>query len=138
MKNALRIFGIQTSITNDQVKFVLLVTALESLLLTGSDRDYILWRLAEKTAFLLGKNGKDRRKVNDYVKLAYKKRSAFIHDAHARIDEKDRYKMENLVVPTFYKLMELREQGYVEIQKKEDVRNVEEYIEEMKFGNVHA
>ena len=55
-KNAIRIFGTQISITNRQVRFLLLMTCLESLLMSKSDTDYILWRLAEKTAFLLGRN----------------------------------------------------------------------------------
>jgi len=53
IKNAIRIFGIQTSVTNDNVRFVLLITCLESLLMTESDRDYLLWKLAEKVAFIL-------------------------------------------------------------------------------------
>lgn len=135
IKNSLRIFGIQTSITNEQVRFVLLVTCLESLLLTQFDRDYLGWRLAEKTAFLLRKN---RKKVNDYIKLAYKKRSAFIHEKTRKgkseiITKDDVYTMEGIVASTLRKLMEFRKRGYVEIRKTKDVKNVDEYIEEMKF-----
>jgi len=135
IKNALRIFGIQTSITNDQVRFVLLVTCLESLLLTESDKDYILWKLAEKIAFLLGNN---KREINDYIKQAYKKRSAFIHEKRKKkkaeiITKNDLYSMENIVIALFRKLMKFREKGYIEIQKKEGVKNIDEYIEEIKF-----
>jgi len=135
LRNALRIFGIQTSITNDQVRYVLLVTCLESLLLTGSDRDYILWKLAEKTALLIGKN---KRYINDYVKSAYNKRSAFIHgeyqERNKSLEEKDVGEIEGLVHGVFWKLMELKKKGYTEIQKKDDRRSIDECIEEMKFG----
>lgn len=135
IRNALRIFGIQTTLANEQLRFVLLLTCLESLLLSGSDRDYIGWKLAEKTAFLLGKN---RRKTNEYVKQAYGIRSAFIH-GNTRQKEKteaedELHNMENLVVSVFWKLIELREQGYATIQKKKNVKNVEDYIEKLKFG----
>jgi len=134
IKKSLRIFGIQTSLTNEQVRFVLLVTCLESLLLTQSDRDYILWKLAEKTAFLIGKNMK---KVNDYVKLAYNKRSDFIHGKKNRekyeITKADVYSMEGIVVSIIRKLMEFIEQGYTEIKKDEGFKSVDGYIEEIKF-----
>ena len=134
IKKSLRIFGIQKSLTSEKVRFVLLVTCLESLLLTQSDRDYILWKLAEKTAFLIGKN---RKKVNDYVKLAYNKRSDFIHGKKNRkkyeITKADVYSMEGIVVSIIHKLMEFIDQGYTEIKKVEGVKSVDGYIEEIKF-----
>jgi len=136
IKNTVRIFGIQTSITSLEVRFVLLVTCLESLLLTESDRDYILWKLAEKTAFLIGKN---RKTINDFVKSAYKKRSAFIHEKTKKkkeeiITETDVFNMESVVFSVFRKLMEFRERGYAEIQKKPNFQSIDEHIEEIKFG----
>jgi hypothetical protein len=53
--NALVIFEIQASISDQNVKFVLLATCLESLLMGKSDRDYLGSRLAEKSAFLCAK-----------------------------------------------------------------------------------
>lgn len=135
IKNALRIFGIQKSITNEQVRFVLLVTCLESLLLTKSDRDYLGWRLAEKTAFLLGRN---KKIVSDGIKLAYKKRSSFIHEETRKkkrylITEDDIHTMEGTVISVLRKLLELRKLGYKEIEKRDDVKSVDGYVEEIKF-----
>jgi len=134
IKNSLRIFGIQKSITNEQVRFVLLVTCLESLLLTESDRGCMGWRLAEKTAFL----AKNRKIVNDGIKLAYKKRSAFIHAKTKEkkcylITEDDIHTMEGTVISVLRKLLEFKKLGYKEIEKKVDVKSIDGYVEEMKF-----
>jgi len=131
--NAIKIFGIETSIMNQQVRFVLLVTCLEGLLMTGSNRDYLLWKLAEKTAFLLDNN---KRKTNDYVKSAYRRRSSFVHGSLRKnvITKDDVRSMENLVTYVVWKLMDFRKQGYVSVQKKSGVKSIDEYIEEIKFG----
>jgi len=133
IRNAIRIFGIQTSVANDQVRFVLLVTCLESLLMTVSDRDYILWKLAEKTAFVLGKNKKE---INEYVKWAYEKRSAFIHGSRGKEDivtKDDIYTAQGIVTSVMWKLFDFIKDGYTQIQKGKDVKSIDGYIEEIKF-----
>jgi hypothetical protein len=140
--NMLKLYGIQTSVKNTSTKFVLLVTCLESLLLTGSDKDYLGWKVSEKTAFLIGKNGKDRMEINNYMKLAYRKRSKFIHaDAKKKadfIEEIDVIKMRKLVRRVLGKLLTLRADGYKEIQDIANAKNVEEYISQVKFGFVET
>ncbi len=113
-----------------------MITCLESLLLTQSDRDYILWKLAEKSAFLIGKKMKT---INAFVKLAYKKRSAFIHEkTHKKKDEiiteADVLQIQSLVFSVLRELMRFREQGYAEVEKKPNVKSIDQYIEEIKFG----
>jgi len=139
VKNAVRIFGIQASINNVQVRFLLLMSCLEGLLMSQDDRDYILWRLAEKTAFFLGG---DRRHTNDYIKNAYGKRSAFIHGSSKRtnmIAEDDISKAEQIVGDVTWKLIvEFLNRGYTQIAKnrgsKKQILSVDEYIEQEKFG----
>ena len=48
LRNSLRLYGIQTELSNLQVRFVTLVTCLECLLMTNGDKDYLAWKLAEK------------------------------------------------------------------------------------------
>jgi len=131
IRNTLIIFGIQTSITNEQVRFVLLTTCLESLLLTKSDRGCLRLRLAEKTAFL----SKNKGIVNEGIKLAYKKRSAFIHadpdtSPSKTIVEDDLTKMQGTVISILHRLMQFKEQGYSSMSE------VNKYIEELKFGEI--
>jgi hypothetical protein len=135
IKNAVRIYGIQTSVTNEQVRFVLLVTCLESLLMTGSDKDYILWRLAEKAAFVIGRN---KLKINNMIKEAYGKRSAFVHGTTKEdelVTENDIFETEGLVVNLVWKLVfEFLKNGYASIQKTENAKSIDEYVLETKFG----
>jgi hypothetical protein len=135
IRNAVRIFGIQTAIANEQVRFVLLITCLESLLMTESDKDYILWKLAEKSAYILGRN---KRMVNNWIKLAYNKRSAFIHGStkdKALVTENDISEAQGLVVNLVWKIVfDFLNKGYTSMQKRKGSKSINEYIEEMKFG----
>ena len=134
--NAVRIFGIQAAITNVQVRFVLLVASLESLLMIENDKDYILWKLAEKAAYVLGRN---KRAVNEHVKKAYRKRSAFVHGSTEEKEiatENDIEEIQMLVTGLVWRLVEFLKNGYTQIQKKEGVKSINEYIEESKFGKV--
>jgi len=103
------------------------------------DRDYVLWRLAEKTAFFLGGN---RRQTNDYIKNAYGKRSAFIHGSSKKtkpITEDDISKAEQIVGDVIWKLIvEFLGRRYTQVEKNKDpkkkILSVDEYIEQEKFG----
>jgi hypothetical protein len=135
IRNAVRIFGIQTAITNNQVRFVLLVTCLETLLMTESDREYTLWKLGEKSAFILGRN---KRRINNYIKEAYGKRSAFVHGRikEALVTENDIFEAQGLVINLVWKLVfDFLRNGYTSIQKRKGSKSIDEYIEETKFGN---
>ena len=141
IRNAVRIFGTQTSITNGQVRFLLLIACLESLLMTDGDKDYLTWKLAEKTAFVLGGN---RRQINDYIKDAYIKRSAFVHGASRRkkpIAEDDILKVEQIAGDVIWKLIvEFLGKGFTQIEKSGDpkILSVDEYIEQEKFGKTQS
>ena len=125
IRNTLIIFRLQTSVTNEQVRFVLLTTCLESLLVAKSDRDYLRWKLAEKTAFLGGKN---QRLAYKWVKDAYDKRSTFIHGSSSEIINKDDVNtMQGTVISILRRLMSLRENGF---KNMDDIRK---FIEKMKF-----
>jgi hypothetical protein len=52
--NAIDIFGLSDSATALEIRFLVCVTALEGLLLSKDDKDYLGWKLSEKVAFLVG------------------------------------------------------------------------------------
>jgi hypothetical protein len=122
--NTLTIFEIQASISDQNVKFVLLATCLESLLMGKSDRDYLGSRLSEKSAFLRA-NG--REIVYDSVKKAYDKRSGFIHGSREGITQDDVNVMQGTVSSILRRLIELKEKGYDTMEK------VDAYIKRLKF-----
>jgi len=137
IKNTVRIFGIQSAITNNQVRFVLLVSCIESLLMTRSDRDYLGWKVAEKSAFVLGQNN---MKVYKYVKGAYDKRSKFIHGDTKKdviVTREEIWDAENLVINLVWTLIfKFLKEGYSHIKKPEKGKSIDEYIEETKFGKL--
>ena len=96
---------------------------------------HILWKLAEKTALLIGEK---KRQINDYVKSAYNKRSAFIHGEYKEkdksLEKNDVYEIEGLIRTVFWKSQDLRKQGYTDVQKKDGIQSIDGYIEELKFG----
>jgi len=122
--NALMIFEIQASISDQNVKFVLLATCLESLLMGKSDRDYLGSRLSEKSAFLCAKG---REVTYDGVKKAYDKRSGFIHGSSEAITQNDVNVMQGTVSSILRRLIDLKEEGYDTMEK------VDGYIKKLKF-----
>jgi len=122
--NTLRMFAIQVSISNVQVRFVLLVTCLESLLSTD-DRDYLGWKLGEKTAFILGRN---RRICFQGVRDAYKKRSEYVHgNSSTTITEDDVNTMQATVIAVLKKLIEFADSGHTKMKE------FDEFVEITKF-----
>jgi len=137
IRNAVNVFGVQTSIHYPEVRLILLVAALEALLLTKSDRDYLGWKLAERTCFLLGKSKKQRMRIYDFITDVYNKRSEFAHQKTNRkkeVTEGDLLKLENLVTLTVFELLMLKSRGYQQIEKHKEVPNIVNYLDELKFS----
>lgn len=122
--NALLIFEIQTTVIDERVRFILLATCLESLLMGKSDRDYLGWRLAEKSAFLFPTN---REAIYQRVKKAYDMRSGFIHGSNELITKNDRSNLQALIVSILRRLIELENEGFKSIER------IDEYIRTLKF-----
>ena len=140
IRNALRIYRLQQPVADDPIKFLLLVTCFESLLMTKSDRDYILWRLAEKVTFILAETIKDvsMQEINSFIKEAYTKRSAFVH-GNTNTNETITYSDTTRLDVFFYELVwtiinNFLKKGYTQIQKAKDRKSIDDYIERKKFG----
>lgn len=124
VRNALLIFEIQTSVTDERLRLVLLTTCMESLLLGKSDRDYLRWRLAEKSAFLFPSN---RETIYEKVKEAYDKRSGFVHGSGEKVTKEYTNLIETTVISILKRLVKFKEEGYETMEK------VDSYIQKLKF-----
>jgi hypothetical protein len=120
---AIRMYGTAVSIGQLDVKFALLVFALEALL--GGDKDYLGWKLAERTAFLISSPTKRKE---TYRKVYDGKRSGFVHQAKKTIAMADYHKIEGIVINVIKKLFELRDNGYNSFSE------IIEYIDDLKFS----
>jgi hypothetical protein len=124
INNALSFFSLQTSISNVGIRYILLATCLENLLLDKNDKDYLRWKLAEKCAFLSTQN---RKEIYDKVKKMYDKRSSFVHGSEEPIILADLNCMQDIVVLIMRRIVQLRNEGFDTMEK------IDEYITEVKF-----
>lgn len=137
---SLNIYALQTTITKIEVKFVLMISALEGLLL--SDKDYIGKKLSEKVAFLIGKDKSERISVYDKMKTFYDKRSSFTHQnirERNKITEPDFQYLSNIFVRTVGKILELERKKIIETIAKENKPNkpdksLDSYIMDLMFS----
>jgi len=77
--NALKIYSLHVNATSVDVKFILVMFALEGLLLTENDRDYLGKKLSEKATFLSERDPDNRKNLYRKMKTTYSKRSNFVH-----------------------------------------------------------
>lgn len=78
---AIRIFGLSRSAHKLEIRFIMLVTSCESILISKEDRDYLGLKLSEKTAYLLKTKGVERFALFKKMKQYYTNRSRLIHGA---------------------------------------------------------
>lgn len=133
--NAVRIFGIQTGLTNNQIRLTVLMTCIESLLMTEGDKDYLRWKLAERAAFVYGRQKKE---INNAIKDAYNKRSAFVHGKkETQINERDIEDNQKIVSIIVWRLFSVfLNDGYTQVPKSDKLstKSIDDYIEQEKFG----
>jgi hypothetical protein len=137
LRNAIRLYGVATSARYREVRFILLCSALEALVLTRDDRDYLGWKLAERIAFLIAKPD-DRQSISSYITYAYSKRSRIVHqdkDKEENVSDEDVRKLADVMLKTFWKLVELKKHGFTSLQKMSNEKSVIALIEKLKFGN---
>jgi len=134
--NAIRLFGVGTEATRPEVRYTLLTTGLEGLLMVQNDRDYLGLKLSEKVTFLLEKEPEKRAKLFKVIKDAYARRSDFVHQNpdYEPITDEDVRELRNIFIKVFNKLLELRDDGYTQIQKREGAKTVDRLVEDLKFS----
>jgi hypothetical protein len=135
LRNAIILFGIETEAARPEVRYTLLTTALEGLLLTEGDRDYLRLKLAEKISFLLENNLDKRLELFEKVKDVYDRRSDFVHQKpkFKPITQEEVEKLGEIFIKVFNKLLELRNQGYEQIQKKDGAKTIDDLVTNLKF-----
>lgn len=117
-----------------EITFISLISALESLLLGVSDRDYIGLKIAEKVAFLMSDEQKERLKIYKSMKKYYDIRSSLVHGKSGKavmVEEADLSTIKHIFMTVFEKLLHLVE-TYPNLTT-EDGKGLDDYINELRF-----
>jgi hypothetical protein len=135
---SLKIYGLQTTVTPIEIKFVLIVNALEGLLLSENDMNYLGKRLSEKVAFLVGKDKQDRIDVYKKMKETYNKRSNFTHQKQTmkekdKITESDLLYLYNIFFGTIRKLLDLEKSNTI-LTIEGGEKSLDFYTRELMFS----
>lgn len=139
LRNAVLLLGTGTKTASPEVRYTLLTTALEALLITEDVQQSRGRKLAEKVKFLIETEPEKQTKLFKKVKDGYHlKRSGFLHQTlrykHNHITNGDVKELWGVVSRVFKKLLELRDEGYKQIRKKEGVKTVDKLVEDSKFS----
>jgi hypothetical protein len=127
---SMQIFGLSRLSRKTELRFLITIAAIESLLLTKTDRDYLGLKLAEKTAFLL-ENERERRIVlYKLMKNYYDMRSGIIHRGTSDISKDDEENISGLYRYLINKLIDLSSK-YEKMEQKSsdtDEEGIEDYV----------
>lgn len=132
---AIQVFWMSRLSNRTEIRFLILIAAFESLLLTQNDRDYLGLKLAEKTTFLLEKEADRRSELFKLMKNYYGKRSDLVHKGENTITEVDERTAENIFKTLIFKMLDLTG-TYEKMEQKshdKDKEGLEDYIESLKF-----
>lgn len=137
---SLKLYGLQTTVTPVEIKFVLIMNALEGLLLSKTDTNYLGKRLSEKVAFLIGKEKDERLQTYLTMKEMYNKRSNFTHQKQ-RMNEKDKITesdllyLSNAFIRTVTELLELERNSIIQtIEGDKNKKSLDSYIKDVMFS----
>ena len=133
---AIQVFWMSRLSSRTEIRFLILIAAFESLLLTQNDRDYLGVKLAEKTTFLLEKEADKRTELFKLMKTYYGKRSDLVHKGDNRITRADELTAENIFRNLVFRMLELTS-IYQKMEQKghdRDRQGIEDYIDSLKFA----
>jgi len=135
---AIQIFWFSKLSKKTEIRFLMIISAFESLLLTENDRDYLGKKLAEKTAFLLGKDYDEKMELYRLIKKYYGIRSKLVHGSITKISGSDEFTAKNIFMDLIFKLLELTK-DYNKMEQKDtnkpqDKEGVEDLINRLKFS----
>lgn len=140
--NALKIFSLHVNATSVDIEFNLVMFALEGLLLTENDKDYLGKRLSEKVAFLTEKQSRERRKeIYHTMKAMYSKRSNFVHQKKKpkkedKITSYDLVFIREIFLLCVEEILSLEKNGTITKlgKDKDDDKSLDYYIENLIFS----
>lgn len=131
---AIEIFGLSRGHLRNELALLSVVAGFEALLLQG--REPKSRGIAEKTAFLIGEEGK-RQELYGYMKGLYSDRSNIIHgDEPVSVSDRDIRHIKDIFRALVRELLDLSEE-YNKMQKKTNENGeegVEDYINGLKFS----
>lgn len=104
-----KLFNLRSETRSKEASFISTMSAIEGLLLTKSDRDYLGHKLSEKTAFLLRDKQNERIAMYDEMKRLYDLRSILVHGSSktAEVTDRDIRTLENIYLALFDKVLDL-------------------------------
>jgi hypothetical protein len=130
---AIRLFGISRLSYKPEIRFIMITSALERLLVTGKDN--IAFNLSEMCSFLLKNDGNERYLMFKHMKELYTKRSNLVHEGKGDITNEDVRKLETIFYMLIYRLLPLSLK-YAKIEKKSSSMNkegIEDYVNNLKY-----
>jgi len=101
-----KLFFLANQTDSLEIKLIVLISALETLLLAGQDQYYIGEKTAEKTALLLGKSCGDRMKIYRFIKSQYTARSNFVHKGESNVKGQHIQALEKYSQGIFFKMLD--------------------------------
>ena len=136
LRNAVRLYGMAIEATRPEIRFSLLTNALEGLLMTESDKESVTTRLAEKMALILESAREPRLTLFKRVKELYGLRSDFVHQSkdYKGITTEQVRELNEIFTSTLHRLLQLADQGYEGVQKRQGVKTIDGLVDELKFG----
>lgn len=139
--NTFKIFSLHINATSVDIKFNLIMFALEGLLLTDNDKDYLGTKLSQKAAFLTEKESRDKRKdIYREMKAMYSKRSNFVHQKKNptpsdRITSNDLAFIRSIFLKCVKEILSLEKNGTItklsSHGNKDDSNSLDYYIENL-------
>lgn len=131
----IELYGISNLTKNHDIRFIMLTSALETLLLSKNDKDYLGLKLAEKSSYLIENDGEKQLNLFRLVKEMYGKRSGLIHEGNRKIEERDVDLLEDLVGMIIFRLLKLSSKyPQMEYSDKPTQLGIENLIEEIKYN----
>lgn len=114
---SLRLYGLSRLSHRVEIRFLIIVSACENLLLIGDDRDYSTLKISEKTACLLENDGDARYKLYLKMKNIYRNRSKLVHQGYIKINDDELKFIESIYQRLINKLL-IENQNYEQIEKE--------------------
>lgn len=117
-----------------EITFISLISALESLLLGESDRDYIGLKISEKVAFLMSDEQEERLEIYKSMKKYYDIRSSLVHGKSGKavkVERADLDTIKHIFTAVFEKILNMVE-TYTSLHTEDD-KGLDDYINKLRF-----
>lgn len=124
-----KLFNLGAETSSNEASFITTMSAIEGLLLTKSDRDFLGHKLSEKTSFLLRKKQSDRIGMYEEMKRLYDLRSNLVHGSakSSKITSRDVKDLENIYLSLFEVILSLS-------KKMKTATEFDQYINRKRFA----